>query len=534
MIEKILPEELDLMECLSYPISAAEVIFSDIEDLSSEWDETKLGNIRLAQYPMLSDEHMISYDPNLSYKENFKLQEGAGNIDCFGGRLFGKTHLVEVVDILLACIWLDGLEAGFSSSDATHITAVLDEKLIPVLLKHPFYLDLLPDTASRGIKRNPYKIQFKNGFKVIGINMNVNAKAPGHQFFGKHLKRLYIEEASFETQEVFDKRIDARSEVGCVTRSAGMCNFTRFTPAGRRFYEPKNKGWVCNLPQYCNPNFSYAEKEASIKKYGGENSINYRLFIKAEVVEDGIAVFDMDRIRKCYNEDKDIKQFEITKKDFAFFESKLIVDRPKGIDEVHIYADIGETAPTEIGIFFRRGENYKYVYNVTVYGLTDKEQPRIFRYLAQKLDASVIGIDTTDGTGRSIYRTLNENYPLENLVYCSFSEKLAVDFEKDNDNRIIIKDGKPIIKEEYVSEWSIQYLKSLFYEGRVELPMDYKLITQLTSCIASTSGNRIVYSVAGSEDHLLAMFRVFAIGIWQKHFKKLNPLGEKKRFKGGC
>jgi hypothetical protein len=64
--------------------------------------------------------------------------------------------------------------------------------------------------------------------------------------------------------------------------------------------------------------------------------------------------------------------------------------------------------------------------------------------------------------------------------------------------------------------------------------MDYKLITQLTSCIASNSGNRTVYSVAGAEDHLLAMFRVFAIGVWQKHFKKLNPLGEKKRFKGGC
>ena len=64
--------------------------------------------------------------------------------------------------------------------------------------------------------------------------------------------------------------------------------------------------------------------------------------------------------------------------------------------------------------------------------------------------------------------------------------------------------------------------------------MDYKLITQLTSCISTSSGNRTVYEVSGTEDHLLAMFRVFAIGIWQKHFKTLNPLGIKKRFKGGC
>lgn len=536
MIEKITDEELDLMECLAYPLSSAEVIFSNLEDLSFEWEEDKLGLVRMAQYYMMSYEHTIDDDPNLSYKENFKLRENTGNIDCFGGRNFGKTHFIETIDMLLACIWLEGIEAGFTSTDAIKIRGVMEEKLIPVLIKHPFYTMLLPDTASKGITRNPhYKIQFRNGFKIISINMNVASKSPGQNFFGKHLKRLYIEEASFETEEVYGKRIDARSEIGCVTRSAGMTNFTMYMPAGKRFYDERNRPWVCNLPQYCNPNFGEKEKLEAIKKHGGEHSITYRLFVKGEIVEDAIAVFDMERVKKCYDEEKEIKHFEITKSNFAFFETKIVVDRPKGIDEVHIYADIGETAPTEIGVFFKKENLYKYAYNITVYGLTDKEQPLIFRYLAMKLGASVIGIDTTDGTGRSIYRTLNEFYPLENLVYCSFSEKVSVDFERDERGSLVIgSDNKPKMKEEFVSEWSVQYLKQLFYDMQVSLPMDYKLITQLTSCVSTTSGSRIVYSVDGTEDHLLSMFRVFAIGVWQKHFKKINPLGTKRFFKGGC
>ena len=41
-----------------------------------------------------------------------------------------------------------------------------------------------------------------------------------------HLHRLYIEEASMETQKVFQQRRDAISELGCVYRVSGMTNFT--------------------------------------------------------------------------------------------------------------------------------------------------------------------------------------------------------------------------------------------------------------------------------------------------------------------
>lgn len=536
MIEKISDEDLELMEGLSNPQSAVEIIFNNLENCTHSWDE-ELAHIRFAQFPMLNFEYLLDEDPNLSQKENFKLHEGMGNIDCLGGRLFGKTWMVEVVDMLIASIWLDDVEAGFTSIDAGHIRAILEEKFIPIITRHPLFSMMLPNNANKGINRSPnYKIAFLNGFTIIGINMNVQSRSPGNNFFGKHLKRLYIEECSFESKVVFDKRIDSRSEIGCVTRSAGMTTFTKFSPTGKRFYDPHNRPWVCNLPQYSNPNWDDDQKQKAIKKHGGENSVSYRIYVKGEVVTDGISVFDMDRIRLSFVEDKPIKQFEVNKNNFINFKEIIIVDRPPGIDEVQIHADIGESAPTEIGIFFRKGEKYKYVYNITLYNLTDKEQPKIFVYLIEKLKASLCGIDVTDGTGRSIYRTLNESYPKENLNWCAFNETIPVDYEKDEKGEYIRDaNGQLIVKEEYVAEWSIKYLKEMLYENQIEIPMDFKLYEQLSGCIGVSQGSRVVYSVtsSGSGDHLLAAFRVFAIGVWKNHFKKLKPMNIKKHYKGG-
>lgn len=529
MIEKITEDELLLMELLNDPIACAECLFSDIENLSHEPDE-QLGHIRFSQIPMMSFEYMLDYDENLSKKENFKLHEGAGNIDCFGGRLFGKTHIVETVDILISIFHLADTEVGFTSTDHIHIRGILEEKVIPILERHPFFKLFEPK-----INRSPnYRIACKNGYVLIGINMNLQSKQPGSQFFQKHLKRLYIEEASFETEEVFNKRIDAVSEDGCVTRSAGMTNFTKYSPAGRRFYDLKNKPWVCNLPQYCNPKWDVKQKEKAIKKHGGENSVSYRIFVKGEIVEEGISVFDMERVRRNYIEDKVVKHFEITKENFRNFASILIVEKPDTVKEVFICADIGESAPTEIIVLFKVADNYKYVYNITCYNLTDKQQYELFCFLIYLLKPIIVGLDTTDGTGRAIYRSLNEKYPAENLSWCSFNEKIPVGFERDDDQKIIFDEkGNPIVKEEYVSEYSVKHLKDILYEGLLKLPIDYKLDKQLNSVVSSSTGSRTVYEVVGDEDHLFSAFRVFAIAEWQKVLKDLKPMSYKKFSKTG-
>ncbi len=283
----------------------------------------------------------------------------------------------------------------------------------------------------------------------------------------------------------------------------------------------------------CNPKWDDNGRKQAIKDFGGEQAVGYRVFIKGEVVEDGISVFDMTRVRPFYDEHRVTKVFEITKKTFADFERLIFLDKPKNAEQVYIAADIGESAPTEIVIIFKIDKHYRYEYNVVLYGLTDKEQYKIFKWLAETLEATFIGIDTTDGTGRAIYRSLEEVFPEQNLAWVAFNEKLPIGFEKDAKGNYIKKDGRYVHKEEFVSEWSIKHLKDVLYAGALDLPMDYKLDKQLNSVISMQSGNRTVYEVVSEDDHLFQAFQVFSIAHWSNEFSLLRPIIKKKFCKSG-
>jgi hypothetical protein len=313
-----------------------------------------------------------------------------------------------------------------------------------------------------------------------------------------------------------------------------MTNFTKYSPAGRNFFDFGKRELVCNLPQYINPKWDLKEKEKAIKEYGGEQSSGYRVFVKGEVVEEGIAVFDMERVRKQYLFDKQVKVFEINKNTYPLFKDLLVLERPINANSVYVCADIGETAPTEIIIIYEVNGIYYYTYEIIAYRLDDKQQFELIKYVTQLVHANVLSIDCTDGTGRAIFRSLGEVFPKENLVFCSFNEKVGVDFDRDDKGRVIFDMGKPKLKEEYVSEWSIRRLKTLFYEGKLFVPSDHKLDKQLNSVIATTSGQRTAYSVVSEEDHLFSAFRVFAVAHWYQEFNLLKPMVTKKFAKLGC
>jgi len=284
----------------------------------------------------------------------------------------------------------------------------------------------------------------------------------------------------------------------------------------------------------CNPKWDYREKEKAIKDFNGEQSIGYRIFIKGEVVEEGVSVFDMSRVRKNYVETRKTKIFEINKEMFNYFEEILSpIETPKSYTESYISADIGEAAPTEITIIFKIKDKYRYVYNIILYGLSDKEQYKIFHWLGKKIKATYIALDTTDGTGRAIFRSLEEVFPRENLVWVSFNEKLPVDFERDDYDNVVMKKGIPTYVEEYVSVWSVKHLQDLLYSERMELPIDYKLDMQLNSVIALQSGSRVTYSCVAQENHLFQSFQVFSIAQWNCEFLNIKPISTKTFCKTG-
>lgn len=526
MLKALTDEEIEFLEDLHNPICAAEILFSNYDNLSL-MENDRFAHVRLYQYYMLSHEHLVEDDPELDNKENFKRKENVGNLWCYGGRLFGKSLMVEQVDMLIDMLLNENEQVGFASIDAIHIRGII-EKILNALDNHPLFKDM-----KASIQRSPsYKVTInKTGYDLEGINMNLSGKKPGEQFFQKHLNKLFIEEASFEPEEVYKKRIAAVAENGCIFRIAGMTNFTKHSPSGKVFYDYEKKPWVMNVPSYINTTWDEKEKAKQIKEHGGEFSATYRIFVNGEVVEDAISVFDMSRIRCFYDEkETQIKSFEITKDNYSLFKHLLIVDRPKQADEIWLASDIGESASSKIAIFAKVEGRLKYLYKITLYNLTDKEQYKIFEFLFDTLNVSLCGIDTTEGTARAIFRALEEKYGKEHLIWCSFNEKIAVDFEKDDKGNVLIEEGEPVYKEEFITDWSIKMLKEYLYENIIQLIVDYELDKQLNSVLVMTSANRTIYKCNGGNgdgDHLFATFRVASIMLWSNQFLSVKPTNKK-------
>ena len=543
LVDQITPEELDIVEALYHPRGCAECLFSNADNLSLFNDD--FINIRLCQIPMLSFEYLIDEDPNLTEKENFARKKMAGDITVLGGRLFGKTWTVEKIDFNLYTFHAENEPAGFSSFDHPHLQHVLDE-MYNIWYQHPII-----SLFKKRVIRNPYKFVTHKGVTIDGINMNVNkGNQAGDQFFQKHFKRIWVEEKSKETKVVADKRADSTHEIGCVIRESGMTDFTKYSPAGEIWGDPEKRGIVLNLPQYANPNFDEADKKLRIKKFHGESSIGYRVYVGGEVVEEGISAIDMQLVRDmCYphnkkgeiDETQTVKHFEISKKTFNFFKALLILERPSNADRLFICADIGDTGGTsELIIITDVKGKYRYTHNITLRDLTNKQSYLIFKYLFTKLKADYISLDCTDGTGRAIYRDLEADKKIgkKHLIWCHFNEKIVVGFEKDENDKPKLENGKPIVKYENTLIHSIQWLcNHIFYEGLILLKYDYTLDRQLNSVVAIARDKSVVYHCLAENNHLFQAFQVFAIAQFKKEFEghtKTESEFKKKHLNAGA
>ena len=523
--EKITSAELDFCFNFAYPVALCENLFSNLDNLV-EFLPDKFSEIRLYQHPMLSGEPIIDTEiKGLTPKQKFELKLNAGEIYNFGGRRFGKSLCSMKLDILISMLTESNTWVGFSSSDAIHLQDVLD-----VIIRTMNYHPILKMWKQRFRASPKYALETKAGYLLDGVNQNVASSDAGKQFFGKHFFKLYIDENSLENDESYDKRKDAVSELGCINRCSGMTDFLKFSPAGKSFNAPENRGKIINLPQYVNPAWDDEEDKKRQIEFGGKDSLNYLVFVKGECVSDGLSEFQMDRIEPFINKKIEIKSFEIKKDSFQYFKNTLVIERPINAERLFIAADIGDgVGGSEIIIFSEVGNKYNYLYRISLYSLKDDEQFDIFDWLIQKLSANIVALDCGDGCGRAIMRRIEKKYPADGLVRYAGVEKIGVDFVKDGKGNVVIEDGKPVLLNEFMSEWGVRYLKSLLYEGRINLPTDYKLIKQLSAVVSRVVGNRTVYAcVSDNGDHCFDAFKVFAIAVFLKKDFNATPSLAKK------
>ena len=514
-------EELEYMECLYTPRCLIESYFHNFDSLG-DFDDDLFGHIRLFQLNMLSYEPFVDTNvPGLTSKQRFELRKNVGDCINLGARKYGKTLITLKLDLMVSAIHCAGEQCGFTSISNEKINTVLDD-VRQGLEDHPFYKMYRPQVSASG----GYKIRLNNGFRCLGINMDVTSKKAGKQFYGKHYRRLYIEERSLETDRVFNLRKDSVSEEGCVFREAGMTNFTEHSPAGKEYYDPKNIRKVVSYPQYINSSsWDENEKQDKIRDFNGIDSFDYRVFVAAEILRDGISEIDMDRVRTHYKDRMLHKTFTLKKENYSNYQSRIVVERPKGAEAIYINADIGDgRGGTEIIIHSRVGKKFVWLYRIVLYSWTEEEQEDLFTWLGHKLSVDVMGLDCGEGVGRGLFRSLEKVFGKDVMVWYAGNDKVVVDYEKNDKGELVYSGGKPVAVEEVMASWSFKTLRELLYSGNIQMGCDYFLHHQLEMVVSiqSQDGSRRRYFCSLEDDHLFDAHRVFANSYFQKEGVELN------------
>ncbi len=528
MLSKITEKELTFYENWLHPRCQTETLFSNLDDLG-EFSPTASADVRLYQYPFLDYSRLIDFKATAKHrgyspKQEFALRKKASDLYNLGARKTGKSLFLKI-DIATSLLYDDNLWGGFYSIDEKRIRGILDD-VQKAFDYHPIFKEWNVQCKYKPDIRFYSK---KNGWKVHGINMNLNGKTPGSNFYQLHLHKLFGDEISFETDAVYNIRKESSSENGCIFRFSGMTNFTRTSPIGRLYTDPKNKTAIATLPQFITPYWDEAEKADRAKFYSGQDSLDYRIYVKGEILEEGVSAIDMERVRKmCFQPKKHIKHFELTKKQFGYFKDIVVVERPKNADRIFISVDYGESSASEIAIFSEVKEQYNYLYNISLYNLTMKEQREVLLYLIHDTRANVVAIDCGDLGGRSLYREMEEIFPKDNLVWYDGSKKLDVYLEKDDKDEYIRKGGDFVYHQEYMSSWAFSRLVRLLYEGKLNLPIDFKLERQLSLVVLIKSGSRLIAKCTDQNDHLYDSFRIFALSQFlTTDFNKTKPMASK-------
>ena len=524
MIEKISEEDLIIFELLRNPVASTEILFSNLGSLS-EFDEDKFSEVRKYQWNYLSYDQLLFDNKELSEKEFFNLKKGMSQTYILGGRLTGKSLIGLIVDVVLALFHNTFHKGSVSSADAEKIKKVMEQVFVPLEF-HPI-LKLL----NIRVIRNPYQAKTPSGTILESVNENVAGKNPGGNYHGRHDEKSWIEEASYQTNQIAHERLMAQSEMGIINHYTGMTTFAKESPMGKIFYDLKNECRIINLPSYVNHTWDADKEEAAIREFGGKSSSGYQVQIDGQVIENGESVYIIEKIRDTYLRDTNgtpipIKTFEINTNNFFRFKDIAIVDRPNNAEAIHIHMDIGEGgAPTEIIVLSKIKDVYKYIYNITTFKIAPDENEVVVRYLIETLKANVVGIDITSGGGKALFCNLAKDYNKDNeehIFGVSFNEKIAIGFKQDEKGNSTSEHV-----EEYIVDWSIQRLKQIFYNSKIRCLYDLKLDAQMDGIIVMKSGQRTVYG-SKCANHLHQAFQVFAIIDWQTEFKNINPTQRRK------
>lgn len=548
MYEKLTEQEIEFMEFYHDPVVMLENIMPVNINAPSQWDEnTECVTIRPYQFAMLGYDYLYEEDSKKSAKQNMQIRKGAGNVFNISARNIGKTFLGLVGDDLLALLHYNGIESCIGSFDEKHLKEV-SEKICNFVEGHKLFKMLNLKGGKKTVGRSPHRVHTRHGHLQIGVNEKVSGKNVGTDFHGKHYQRFSYDEASYMSEEGTEKRIDSGSSLGYVERLFGIPDLRVGSPLGAILSNPKNKPYICRLPQYVRDDWDEAQQQKMADQYGGRSSMSYKLNVGGELIEGAFGKWDMERLKKkCYNALKKIKFFEVDKELFRGLDKleglarkeefdrriskKIIIDRLP-CTQIILSSDIGTSgSPSEVAIFFGDADgNFRYEYQISLFKLIPKEQAQVFKWMYDRLGSCFVSLDCTNMDGATIRQMLVDDHkiPVEHLTEYKMNENIEVGFETDEKTGKVKRSrgGQPIMIVKNTKEWAIKCLEDIFYGGNVEIPHDEKFLREFAGFFERYTGNRPSWG-STTTDHLLDSFLLFALCAWEN----INKISQNKKTK---
>jgi len=531
--DKLTKEEIEFMEAYYYPPAMIESLTPENFKAPHLWKEedVELLKIRPYQYGMIDYSPMYAYDEKLTAKENFRNKQNAGYIINVAGRNIGKS-LMAFIDGFLTLIYGLGDESCISSFDFSHLKK-LGTPIANFANYHPFF-ELFKKKGKEAVRwtGGGLEIDTTNGHVLYGRNENIGSPDPGTAYHSLHVKKNIYDEISYCTEVGRKKMVDAMSSEGCVERLSGIPDIRLGSFLGKLLLDATKKPFICNLPQMVRLDWDEKTKQEKITEYNGEESSQYKLNVLGEPIEGADSYFDMQRIRdNSYNTKRRIKTFEIGKESFSDFEHKIIIDNQPSTLKL-ICSDIGDlNSPSEICIYFGDNKLLKWRYNISLIKLTSKEQAKVFKWIYDKLETAIIGLDASDGCGRAIADELvSLGVPKERICRVMFQSNMIVGFETEKDengNEVVICDskGSPIHKLERTIDFANLTLANLLYEGKLEILHSEKFLTQFAGYFKVATGNTYKYG-SSTDDHLLQSMQICAVTRFQNEFNVNQPVSK--------
>lgn len=554
---KLKESEIVFMELYSDPCALTECIMPENQKASHTWDEKECKCVRIRNYQhgMLNYSYIYANDSRKSPKENFNLKKISGTCFNIAARNLGKSYFL-IIDVFLTLIHTIGSESLLASCDDTHLKKIATP-VLNLCREHPFFRIFKKSGKIDGIKAQPIEIQTEQGHTLYGRNEKVDDPEPGVQFHSIHASTTWYEEFSYATKKGTEKRIDSVDSLGCIERLSGIPDIRVGSPLGDILYNTDNKKFTCRLPQFVRADWSTQTADEQALKYGGRNSMGYKLNVEAEPTEGAYGKWDMEKIRKCMVMDKRIKYFEIPKKLFEDLDnypetqwrdligerlSKNLILSRLPCKKCIISSDIGTTgSQSEVCIFFLDHDNkWKYEYQISLFHLSIRQQSYVFEWLYYAIGGAFISLDCSNADGAAIRENLKlfkmptgQRIPVDHLFEFKMQENMVVGVEVDADEKIILDNNrKPIEKELNTKHHAVANLVEIFDKLLVEIPYDEKFLMQFTAyCEIRLAAGKVTWK-SSIDEHLLDSWLQFSLAAWATENKNLKKIEKKPRCPG--